>query len=78
MRETKIRQPLSSREDYRRPGGRAAADKVSPLRGLKQRWAVGKSEYAFLYRTRREAMRFFDMMPIEMQEHVGRPHRVFV
>lgn len=60
MREIKDTRPAKTSEEYKRPGGRAEADKISPLRGLRIRWVFDRGDdgsFVF-FRTRADAMRF--------------------
>lgn len=55
MREIKDNQPIKGSVEYRQSGPPAPADKVSPLRGLKQRWTA--RDGLSTHRTRAAAIR---------------------
>lgn len=71
MREISKHVPRPAREGYRRPGGPAPADKVSPLRGKRQRWTF--EGYLLNFRTRGDAMAVRRRLGIK-----SGPKRVFV
>lgn len=78
MREVKTTRVDKNSEDYKRPGGRPSSERVSPLRGKKQRWGFVNFAGGSFFKTRRAAMELYKVLPRELQEADGLPIRVSV